>query len=93
MTIHLTNKLTSDLEQAAHHCSISPERLAELFIEDMLKSYWHDSETEMFIRQAAKIADDSSLKAALMEVVDEKRFFQSERESLRESINEEERLA
>jgi hypothetical protein len=46
MTIHLTETAMSELEQTAHHCSIPPEKLACLFVEDGLRSY-RDSRDEL----------------------------------------------
>jgi hypothetical protein len=46
MTIHLTETAKSELEQIAHHCSIPPEKLASLFVEDGLRSY-RDSRDEL----------------------------------------------
>jgi hypothetical protein len=46
MTIHLTETTKSELEQTAHHCSIPPEKLASLFVEDGLRSY-RDSRDEL----------------------------------------------
>jgi hypothetical protein len=39
MTLDLTPQLKANLEQAAHHCSIPPENLARLFVEDGLRLY------------------------------------------------------
>ena len=39
MTLHLTDNLKSELDEAAHYCSIPPEKLASLFVEDGLKLY------------------------------------------------------
>ena len=46
MTLDLTPQLKANLEQAAHHCSIPPENLARLFVEDSLRSY-RDSHDEL----------------------------------------------
>jgi len=46
MTIHLTENLKAELEQTAHHCSVPPEKLASLFVEDGLRSY-RDSRDEL----------------------------------------------
>ena len=46
MTLNLNTKLQSDLDEAAHYCSIPPEKLASLFVEDGLKLY-ADSRDEL----------------------------------------------
>jgi hypothetical protein len=46
MTLDLTPQLKTELEQTAHHCSIPPEKLAALFVEDSLRSY-RDSRDEL----------------------------------------------
>ena len=39
MILDLTTNLKSELDEAAHYCSIPPEKLASLFVEDGLKLY------------------------------------------------------
>jgi hypothetical protein len=39
MTIDLTTNLKAELDEAAHYCSIPPEKLASLFVEDGLRLY------------------------------------------------------
>lgn len=39
MTLDLTSNLKSKLDEAAHYCSIPPEKLAALFVEDGLRLY------------------------------------------------------
>jgi hypothetical protein len=46
MTLDLTNNLKSELDEAAHYCSIPPQKLASLFVEDGLRSY-RDSRDEL----------------------------------------------
>jgi hypothetical protein len=39
MNIALPENLTTELHEAAHYCSIPPDRLITLFVEDGLKLY------------------------------------------------------
>jgi hypothetical protein len=45
MTINLTSNQKSELDEAAHYCSLTPEKLASLFVEDGLRLY-RDSRDE-----------------------------------------------
>lgn len=45
MQLNLTETQNKELTQAAHFCSLPPEKLAQLFVEDGLKLY-HSSEHE-----------------------------------------------
>jgi hypothetical protein len=45
MILDLTKNLKSELDEAAHYCSLSPEKLASLFVEDGLRLY-RDSRDE-----------------------------------------------
>jgi hypothetical protein len=46
MLLALTPQMKSELEETAHHCSLPPEKLATLFVEDGLRSY-RDSRDEL----------------------------------------------
>jgi hypothetical protein len=46
MTLDLTTQIRSDLDEAAHYCSVPPEKLASLFVEDGLRLY-RDSRDEL----------------------------------------------
>jgi hypothetical protein len=45
MTLNLTSNQKSELDEAAHYCSLTPEKLASLFVEDGLRLY-RDSRDE-----------------------------------------------
>lgn len=45
MTLNLPTNLKSQLDEAAHYCSVPSEKLAELFVEDGLRLY-RDSRDE-----------------------------------------------
>jgi hypothetical protein len=69
MTISLTENLKSELEQTAHHCSIPPEKLASLFVEDGIRSYARDRQLASLF-EAAGVSEYPNESDALRDSID-----------------------